>query len=538
MKPGGEAGVRRLVRHLALAALVAVSLPACSGGPPSLARAVRSTELVQRAPGLAGVLPRAERPAPPDLDGASDWLNVDRPLRLADLAGRIVVVDFWTRCCVNCMHTLPVLARLEARLAKDPAFVVVGVHSPKFDDERELEPLREFVRDRGIRHPVALDREMGVWRAWGVQAWPTVAVLDERGRIAWAASGEPDEAELSKVVDALLADARALAAAGEGRVATTPLRGLRPEPAVDGPLRYPAKVAALSDGRLAVSDTGHHRVVILDANGERPIVVGSGEPGAKDGPRAQAEFDRPEGLAELDGGLFVADAGTHLVRRVDLTTLEVRTVAGDGRLGAAALADGVRDARAVSLRSPWDVLAFRGRLIVALAGSHQLAELEPREGKLRLLAGSGREARADGELLRASFAQPSGLASDGKRIFVLDSETSSVRAVDPDAGVVRTLVGEGLFDFGDVDGPRAVARLQHPVGLAHAAGALWVADTFNSKIKRVDPATGEVRTFLSGLGEPQGLAPSRGGFWIADTNRHRVVRAELSKDRLTLAPPR
>src|SRR5262249_41022506 len=248
----------------------------------------------------------------------------------------------------------------------------------------------------------------------------------------------------------------------------------------------------------------------------------------------EASFNQPEGMAESGGDLYVADTYNHLIRKIDRRARLVTTVAGTGELGHGALDREEKPARSLSLRSPWDLLTVKGTIYVAMAGTHQIAAFDPRRETLRLFAGNGREARVDGPLLSASFAQPSALATDGKEIFVLDSETSSVRSIDPVKGQTRTVVGRDLFVFGDVDGDRTTTRLQHPIGMTFADGAVWVADSYNSKVKRVDPRTGVTHTVLGGadrseLAEPAGLSASASALFVADTNHHRVLRLPLSR---------
>jgi hypothetical protein len=217
-----------------------------------------------------------------------------------------------------------------------------------------------------------------------------------------------------------------------------------------------------------------------------------------------------------------------MIRRIDRRAKAVRTAAGTGELGYMRFGDDPVLARSVSLRSPWDLLHLKGIIYVALAGSHQIAAFDPVKGTIRGFAGSSHEGRQDGDRWSSAFAQPSALATDGKELFVLDSETSSVRAIDLAKAEVRTVVGEDLFVFGDKDGDRSVARLQHPIGMAYGDGALWVADTYNSKLKRVDPASGAVTTALAGeLDEPAGLSISGQTAIIADTNHHRIARYSL-----------
>jgi thiol-disulfide isomerase/thioredoxin len=473
-------------------------------------------------------LPKADaRIDVPGFDGATAWLNVNHALTKEALKGRVVVVDFWTSCCINCMHTIPTLQKIEERFHGQPV-VVIGVHSPKFDEEQKVERLRDFLRVNRIEHPIAVDAEMAIWRAWGVEGWPTVAVLDVAGKAIWAASGEPGEDELTRIVASALAEGRA-----QGKLARGELPGVRAEKESATALRYPGKVLALESGGLAIADTGHNRIVLLDKGGRVQAVVGSGQKGKLDGAFADASFNQPQGMTESGGDLYVADTSNHLIRKIDPSARVVTTVAGTGELGAKPLDREEKPARSFPLRSPWDLLDVKGTIYVAMAGAHQIAAFDPKRKSIRLFAGNGREARVDGPLLEASFAQPSALATDGKELFVLDSETSSVRALDAAKGQVRTVVGLDLFVFGDVDGDRTTTRLQHPIGMTFADGAVWVADSYNSKLKRIDPRTGVTRTVLGGsdrrdLAEPAGLAAGPGALFIADTNHHRVLRLPLA----------
>ena len=516
------------MRQIAGVVLVAGIL-GCSGasGPAPLgggadAKALAAAPAADLPPlpyALVPLPPEKERGDTPSFEGASAWINVDHPLTKDELRGRVVIVDFWTSCCINCLQTLPVLRAIEDRF-RGRALTVVGIHSPKFDEEKQAGRLQDVVRDNRLEHPIAVDGSMAIWRAWGVESWPTVAVLDVEGRAIWAASGEPSLDELTSVVASALDEGQRAHKLAQG-----PLRGVRVEPSESGPLRYPGKVLALKDGGLAIADTGHDRVVVVDKGGKVEATIGSGLAGKADGSFKEASFSRPEGLAEVGADLFVADTGNHTLRKIDRAARTVTTVAGTGELGGGRLSTEERPARSVGLRSPWDLLEVRGNLYVALAGSHQIGVFDPRRGTFRLAAGNGHEARVDGPLLDASFAQPSALATDGNEVFVLDSETSSVRAIDVAKGQVRTVVGEDLFVFGDVDGDKAKARLQHPIGMAFGGGALWVADSYNSKIKRVDPRTGTTRTVIGAdLSEPAGLGFAAGTLFIADTNHHRVRR--------------
>jgi thiol-disulfide isomerase/thioredoxin/sugar lactone lactonase YvrE len=502
------------------------------GAPMSSAVAVVGAPIVGRPYAKrTPLLPENEREVPPGLAKARGWLNVTRTPNENDLAGRVVVLDFWTSCCINCIHTIPTLSMLEKKYATDP-FLVIGVHTQKFDAEPEVERLRAAMIRLGITHPVAIDGDRGIWEDWGITGWPTIVVLDAKGRVVFADSGEPDPEELDAIVESVLAEG-----AEQKLLAKTAATFLGKEVDAKSPLAFPEKIAKVPGG-YAIADSGHDRIVFVDDAGKVTDVVGDGTRGKNDGAYAKAQFAHPQGMVAMGDVVYVADTENHEIRAIDRKNKRVSTIAGIGALGEGRLADEV-DGRKTALRSPWDLAVVSGKLYVALAGSHQIALVDPLPSldgsKVSLFAGSGREDRIDGPRLKAALAQPSGLATDGKDLFVLDSETSSIRKIELASGNVTTLVGKALFVFGDKDGDGSTARLQHPIGLAYGDGALWVADTYNSKIKRVDPKTGETKTVASpgskhdALFEPAGLAvmPTTAAgtvLLVADTNHGRIAK--------------
>lgn len=441
------------------------------------------------------------------------------------------------------MHTLPVLAAVERDLAGEPV-VVIGVHSPKFPTEADDEMVRQALRRHGVTHPVVVDPGHRTWSQYAVRAWPTIVIVSPDGTVAGAASGEPDQAALLRVLREILDAQR-----------TPPILvplPLAPEPAPLGGLAFPGGLAITPEA-LFVADTGHHQIVeFAAAGGAERRRFGSGRPGLVDGRAATARFTSPHGLAIADGMLWVADTGNHALRSVELATGDVTTVAGTGRRGEAWDAG---PARRTDLRSPWDVVVHpSGALIVAMAGSHQLWAVE--DGIAGVYAGSGREARVDGDYQTAAFAQPSGLAwTDDGDLLVADSETSAIRRVA--GGRVETVAGGDLFAFGDVDGHGDAVRLQHPVGIAtgESGTTLLIADTLNHKVKRLQgrdvvtmfgdgtplaaQAAGEHPTALPGdargaafCREPEAVAWDGHRVIVVDTGNHRV----LAVDQVTGAP--
>lgn len=469
----------------------------------------------------------------------ADWLN-SLPL---ELKGQVVVLDFWTYCCINCMHVLPELTAIEETFAGD-SVVVIGVHSAKFPAEQERENVARALSRHDVRHPVVHDPTHTLWEAYTVRSWPTIVVLDAQGRIAFQKGGEVRRNELIPVVRRLLDEARVTGA-------LQPPVWRRPAADAAGDtLRFPGKVQVWPDGmaqargqdifamgsRLYVADTGHHRILeygVSQGFAGWPDLrlirtFGDGVAGLVDG--ESPRFDSPQGMAREGQTLWVADTGNHALRAIDLKTGEVRTVAGNGKLGRGG--GNPRKPRELALRSPWDVAAQEGVVFVAMAGTHQIWIYQTNEDVIAPIVGTGQEAHIDGEPQKAALAQPSGLCLFGRFLFWADSEISSIRFLDLQTRKVGTVVGRGLFDFGDIDGLGGDVRLQHPLGVTFADGRLYVADTFNNKLKTIRPDNGETRTLLTGLAEPGGIVAFGPFLIVADTNHHRIIAVQRSTGEL------
>ncbi|HEX9108303.1 MAG TPA: thioredoxin-like domain-containing protein [Longimicrobiales bacterium] len=428
---------------------------------------------------------------------------------------------------MNCVHVLPSLRELERSFADE--LVVVGVHSGKFIAERETENIRQAVLRLGIEHPVLNDRQYRTWRAYAVNAWPTLVLVDPAGYVVGQHAGEFTAERLAPAIRRVVAEAEARGTL-DRRALTFPA-----EPLPATPLAFPQKLAL--DGRgahLALADTGHHRVLLLhlDADAraaEVMAVAGSGEGGLRDGPLEDARFRRLHGVAFSGERVLVADTDNHALREIDLGAGEVRTLAGTGEQARRWPPRG-GPAREVALNSPWDVLEHEGVVYVAMAGCHQVWRMLPGSGRIEPWLGSGAEALHDGSAASAALAQPSGLATDGVRLYFADSESSAIRWAELADGQTGTIVGTGLFDFGDRDGVGQQARLQHPLGVALHGTELLVADTYNDALKRIDPRTRTATTWLSGdagvLHEPGGIAVAGGRAFVADSNHQRVLVAE------------
>ncbi len=480
-----------------------------------------------------------DRPRAPELDPGFAWLNTDRPLGFAkELQGQVVLLDFWTYCCINCMHVLPDLAYLEEKY-RDQPFLVIGVHSAKFTNEGQRQTVRAAVGRYEIAHPIVIDENMRLWSEYAVRSWPTLVLVGADRKIVGAVAGEGNREALDRTIAAALEEGRAA-----GTLAQGPLRIEREQSvrAATG-LAFPGKVLAdPAGGRLFIADSNHNRIVVAtlpDRDGRSRLVrtVGHGRVGREDGPAAAASFNHPQGLALSGEILYVADTENHLIRAVDLASGEVSTVAGTGVQGYDR--SGGKTGIQQVLNSPWDLALEGSTLYVAMAGQHQLWRIELPMGFARAFVGTGRENIVDGPTEAAALAQPSGLTLMGNYLYFADSEVSAVRRVDLADEKVETLLGRGLFDFGDKDGDFALARLQHPLGVAAWRKRVLVADTYNHKIKEIDVEGRSIKTLVGdgrpgtereghlALFEPGGLHAADDVLYIADTNNHRVVRFAL-----------
>jgi thiol-disulfide isomerase/thioredoxin len=464
---------------------------------------------------------RRPRVRAPELRGRG-WLNTDGPLSLGELRGRFTLLDFWTFCCINCLHVLDELRPLERKYAGE--LVVVGVHSPKFVHEADPDALAAAVERYEVAHPVLDDPDLETWRAYAARAWPTLVLIDPEGYVVAQYAGEGH----AHAIDALVAELRSEhLARGTLQPGDSPYVPPAPRPRE---LRFPAKAVALAGGGFLVADAGHHQLVELAADAETVVRrIGSGQRGRADGSAQAATFNEPNGLVALPPAtaklvgydVVVADTVNHLLRGVVLSTGEVTTVAGSGR-------PWMQGEGTDSLSSPWDVAWWRDRVWVAMAGIHQLWTFDPLTGAVEAVAGTTNEGLLDGPLGEAWFAQTSGLAATKDRLWIADSETSSLRYVEGEA--VHTAVGTGLFDFGFQDGPADQALLQHPLAVTVLPdGSVAVCDTYNGAVRRYDPTTGRLGTVAVDLAEPSGALVHGEHLVVVESAAHRLTRVPLGQ---------
>ena len=474
----------------------------------------------------------------PELAQNYSWLNTDKPLSLKQLKGRVIILDFWTYCCINCLHILPNLKYLEQKY-KD-SLTIIGVHSAKFDNEKEIENIRQAVLRYDIEHAVVVDRGFQIWQEYTVRAWPTLIIIDPEGYVIGQISGEGNRDTLDELIQKLIQQHHEKGTINFQEISLTLEKQRQP---LITPLAFPGKILATQAG-LFIADSGHHRLIMSSFDGEILHLIGTGKSGLTDGTFSEAQFFAPQGIV-FDAEnqiLYVADTENHALRRVDLKRQVVETIAGTGEQSRNIRPHGGAGLE-TALNSPWDLVKVGHTLFIAMAGPHQIWEIDLQTSIIKTYAGTGAEACIDGSLAESAFAQPSGITTDGQELYIADSEVSSIRSIGiVEPYQVRTVCGNGsLFGFGDVDGQGEDVRLQHCLGVEYVQNYLWVADTYNHKIKLVSPS-GNCQTILgdgtSGLQdgqgknnrffEPSGLSAIASFLYIADTNNHAIRRVDLN----------
>ncbi|WP_114782010.1 thioredoxin-like domain-containing protein [Botryobacter ruber] len=452
----------------------------------------------------------------PEINTHYGWLNTDRSWSVKDFRGKIVLLDFWTFGCINCQHIVPDLKRLEEEFAD--VLVVIGVHSAKFDAEKKNDAIRQAILKLGIEHPVVNDADFHVWNQYGVRAWPTLVLIDPNGKVVGQHAGE-------WVYETVRPYIQQMKDEFSEKLNHEPLV-FQSEQQEQKSLSFPSKLISDAAGNIYLSDSGHNRILKLNQQGQVLEVIGSGNAGFANGNYQEASFNEPHGLALYKHFLYVADARNNAIRRVDLEQKQVSTAAGTGELSYYFFHDHI--GAPVNPNSPWDLLVVNDDMFVASAGNHQVLCMDLKTEKLQRYAGSGREALADGSLREAGFNQPSGLARRGNLLVVADAEASAIRTIDLKAGMVVTRVGQGLFEFGDKDGNADDALLQHCTGVEAIDSNIYIADTYNGKIKVLDLDRNRVRTLASGFQEPSDALFLHGQLWVTSTNSHQLFKVDLT----------
>jgi thiol-disulfide isomerase/thioredoxin len=468
----------------------------------------------------------------PEFPSDFDWINTKEPLSLEKLRGHIIVLDFWTYCCINCMHILPVLAELEKKYEDKPV-IFIGIHSAKFFNEKDRENIEQAVMRYEISHPVLVDNEMTVWKKFGVSGWPTIIIVDPNGTLVYRQSGERQREAIEDTIDVLLERHEKA-----HTLAREPIKNISTIQKRNTTLSFPGKIS-ISKGKIAISDSNHNRIIITDLSGKIEHIIGSGKPGLIDGEFSKSAFFRPQSIAWKNDSIVVADTENHAIRLIDLQKNQVTTLVGTGMQGPWRSLGG--KGKETPISSPWDVAVKDNLIFIAMAGNHQIWTYDTTTDLAKAFVGNGHENIIDGDRMQAQLAQTSGVFIYEDMIYFIDSETSSIREINLETNYVRTIVGKGLFVFGYRDGNTDEALFQHPLGLCATVDKIFVADTYNSAVRVIDLKNYKVSTIIGrygmsgicklgepncdilGLYEPSDVKLYENKLYISDTNNH-IIR--------------
>ena len=466
--------------------------------------------------------------AAPEFPQGLEWLNSE-PVSMAEQRGRVVLLAFWAASSAYSHQVLIDLQSLMARFSDSAT--LVAVHTPKFEAERDSRLAQKALNSLGLRIPLVHDADFLLWQHFELTAWPSVVVIDTTQQLCRLLAGDSIKAELETLIGDLLDQAGL-----KERVFQAAPTGSKPEPRL--PLLFPAGIA-VNANRLFVADTAHHRIVECSHDGRIMRQIGTGNPGLVDGNSAEACFNRPRGLFLSRDSLYIADAGNHALRRMSLLSGDTDTLAGNGTRGVSANLV-AEDPLRSGLDTPWALVGNHDKIYMAMATGQEIWEYDQGTRRIRSIAGTGHIGLCDGAGERAMLAQPSGMAMIQQTLYVVDSASSSVRGINVQGGQVHTLLGHGLFDFGDQDGPRQHALQQCPYGLCLDARApqLWIADSYNNQIRSLRLGGGELKklSLNYALCEPAAITSSEGVLWVTNTNAHEVLRIEIDTAQVRRLP--
>ncbi len=464
------------------------------------------------------------------------WINIARELTKEDLEDRIILLDFWTHACVNCLHIIPEIKKLEAEFGNK--LLVIGVHSGKFKNEKDIASIKKAVLKYDIQHLVVNDSELKIWNKFNINAWPTLVLINPRGKVEKRYIGENDVKYARKDIINMVEKYRYHLNREKAPIL------LEKNKIVRTVLSYPTKITfsrnfsykSYEGEAFFIANTGSNNVLVVKPNGEVIVQVGSKTPGLRDGVIDMARFNSPSGLLIDENKLYVADTGNHSLRVVDFKEESVKTLVGIGSRGQ--ILSKEKSGLSFALSSPSDIEFFPNKSTIAIAnsGSHQILSYDINSKNISVLAGNGYEGIKDGKYPNNYLAQTSDLSVYGQNLYFLDSETSSLRVLNKN-GQVKTLIGRGLFDFGDKNGDRNKALMQHPLGLFVNSRGAYIADSFNHKIRKYNFGTKKLSNLFGSsrgqdLGEnmkfdePDDIYVIDEVMYIVDSNNNRIVKID------------
>ena len=461
----------------------------------------------------------------PEINTGFGWVNTEKSYELSDFKGKIVLLDFWTFGCINCQHIIPDLEKLEKEFENE--LVVIGIHSAKFSAEQSTQRIRQAALKFGIHHPVVNDADMKVWQSYAVRAWPTVTLISPDQKVVWQRAGESFYQDARNQILALKEKHKAELNAQKFEFQIVEVEKKE--------LMFPSKIieakietATNIEPTFWIADSGNNKILKINLKGKVLVTIGNGKKGDTEGSFEETTFYEPHGLALSENGekLYIADTKNNVVKEADLINKTVKTISGTGETTYYFGDEKWREN--INPNSPWDLLIdkkYPNTMYIASAGNHQILKMNLQDYKTERFAGSGKEQLTDGDDFRkVAFNQPSGLTQFENFLYVADAEASAIRQIDLQKKEVKTLVGSGLFDFGDNDGTAQKAVLQHPVGIFYIENQVYIADTYNGKIKVLDLEKNRVKTIISGLSEPNDVLLIGNYLYISDTNNHQILR--------------
>lgn len=490
------------------------------------------------------------------VDQDENWLNVERALQPSDLKNRVILLDFWSYSCVSCIQSLPDIKKLEEKFGNK--LTVIGVHSRKFDNERNIKSIKKAILKYDITHPVINDADLNIWNSFDVKAWPTYVLLDIRGRIVETYVGESKFSQMAKDVSRLISKYKYQI--NRDQLPILPEKYNR----IGNVLEFPTKLAYSKDFSFSrvknlpaifIANSGGNNVIVSSLSGDVIAKIGSGEAGFADGSFEMASFRSPQGLLYQNNKLYVADAGNHALREIDFKTKKVSTLIGSGKKGASFNSKDKVSADRIDLASPLDLEFFpdRNHIVIANSGTHQIVSYHIKKKTLSVLAGNGSEGFKDGRGQESNLSQTSDMSVFKNKLYFIDSGSSSLRVLDKN-NKVKTLIGDSLGESGYKNGSKKDALMQHPLALMADNTGIYISDSFNHKLRKYSLESGKIKDVVGklqrgdGVGskdktefdEPEGMIAIRDRIYIADTNNNRILSIQRSSnvsEILNVMPP-
>ncbi|CAF0745669.1 unnamed protein product [Adineta ricciae] len=506
---------------------------------------------------------------------ALQMIHVNPGFQLKDtFHEKIVIAYFWTFSNIHSSHMMPKLIGIDKRYST-AGVTIIGIHSPKYEHEKNKANVRHAMEEQSLPFNVVNDSSLSVWKHVGCQIWPTVLVFGPDAIPIFIFEGENHVQHTETFLAFALAYYKSSVRASPNISAA--IKMSPDDPAASGAtskpakFTYPSHLCITSSGQMCISYAGSNQLILCEIDGKVLEVVGNGHPGMADGDISQVEFDSPRGMAEYNSCIYIADTNNHAIRVFDPNSRRVLTLIGTGRLGTDKVGGLKRSQQPIA--SPWDLCITESPfdhktvLLISMAGQHQIwayafeetqwwNNLTLQKNACLAIIGSGEEGnRNDPEPMSATLAAPRGICNgimNGQPVlFIADSNSSSIRVVTLQNGNVSNLIGgdadpTNLSAFGDLDGSGFNAKFQYPLGVAfhYPSSQLYITDTYNNKLKRVDMTTLTCSSYFvtdidtkkqrgesnsAKFNEPQGITIFDHFMFIADKNNSHVKRIDLDK---------